>query len=58
MSNKSSQYALLIGASTHSDQGDKFFHDKSSKFGERDKKHMRSLPRISFGKYMMHWRFM
>ena len=30
---------LLIGASTCSDQGDELFHDESSNFGRRDKKH-------------------
>jgi len=50
-------HALLIGASTHSNQGDKLFHDESSKFGARDKKRRQLSPRVSFGKYMKHWRF-
>jgi hypothetical protein len=50
-------HALLIGAATHSDQGDKLFHDESSKFGGRDKKRRRLSPRVNFGKYMKHWRF-
>jgi len=41
-------YALLIGALTHSDQGDKLFHNESSKFGARDKKRKQILPRINF----------
>ena len=50
-------HALLIGAATHNDQGDKLFHDESSKFGGRDKKRRRLSPRVNFGKYMKHWRF-
>jgi len=50
-------HALLIGASTYSDQGDKLFHDESSKFGARDKKRRLLSPRTNFGKYMKHWCF-
>ena len=50
-------HALLIGASNHSDQGDKLFRDETLKFGARKKNRRRLSPHVNFGKYMKYWRF-